>query len=305
MKRLHQQILLALAGLTLLIGLVQPTLTLPRSVHRYRVIVDITQSMNTEDYHHLDYPSNRLGFVKATLHRMIRTLPCGSEISVGLFTTQNIQFLFDPLEVCQHSGVLNETLDHIDWRMAWAADSHVEMGIYHALNEMARDEDDARLIFFTDGQETPPQSVKPQYQPEGYHPSGMIVGVGGLAPSTVPRFDRDNRRIGNWENADIDKPPISTNVYSLTVETRSLPETGPYLSSLDETHLKEIAAYTQLEYFRLEEPDALINQVLKPRWAIDRPTRTDIRPGLALMALALVLIQFLGVKQSPHSSNIG
>lgn len=302
MKRRLQLWVLGLACVVLIVGLLHPEMTLTRSVHRYRIVVDITQSMNTEDYHRLDYPSDRLGYVKAVLHRIIRDLPCGSEVSLGLFTTQNIQFLFDPMEVCRHSGVLNDTIDHIDWRMAWAADSHVEMGIYHALNEMAREEDDARLIFFTDGQETPPQSVKPQYQPEGYHPSGMIVGVGGLAPSNVPRFDRENRRIGNWENADIDKPPISTNVYSLNVETRTLPETGPYLSSLDETHLKAIAAYTQLEYVRLEDPEVLVQQVGNPRWSVDRPTKTDIRPALALIALGLLMLRFLGSKQENHST---
>lgn len=81
----------------------------------------------------------------------------------------------------------------------------------------------------------------------------MIVGVGGTRPVPVPRYDRDGRLLGYWENADIATPPVATTDYSDKVETPPLPRQGLYLSWVDEAHLRELAAITGLEYHRLED----------------------------------------------------
>ena len=284
--------LLLLGLATVLIGvcLARPELRLPRQVARIMVVFDITQSMNTQDYHQTGWPQDRLGFAKAATRAVLHDLPCGSEIGLGLFTTQTVHFLFEPLEICRHFSVIDDVLEHIDWRMAWSADSHVEMGLYHALREMRKQDPDVRLAFLTDGQETPPQSIQPQFDGPSGSVGGALIGVGGTTPVAVPRYDRDNQRLGNWENADIEKPPISTTVYSEKVETRMLPTEGPYLSWLDEGHLKRLSGITGLTYQRLETPDEFRQFMTSMAMSEMRPTLTDARPLLAGLALTLLAL---------------
>jgi mxaL protein len=281
---------LSLAALLVAACLARPEYTLPRKVFRYMLVFDITQSMNTQDYHLEGLPRDRLGLAKEAVRRALHELPCGSEVGLGLFTTQTVHFLFEPLEICDHFGVIDDVLGHIDWRMAWSADTHVEMGLYHAIRELEKHSPGVRLAFLTDGQETPPQSVRPQFDGKPAEVGGALIGVGGTAPVSVPRYDRENQLLGYWENADIEKPPVSTTVYSEKVETRILPSEGLYLSWLDEPHLKALSAATGLGYQRLETPGQLANFLITPAFAERRPTLTDLRPllgGLAILVLTL------------------
>ena len=290
LNRHWRTLLLALASLLVGLCLLQPRWTLPRHVHRYQVVFDITQSMNTQDYRVSGLPQDRLGYAKAALKQALHELPCGSEVGLGLFTTQTVHFLFEPLEICGHFAVIDDVLEHIDWRMAWSADTHVEMGLYHALREMEKRDPGVRLVFITDGQETPPQTVQPRFDGKPGAVAGAIIGVGGLAPVTVPRYDRENQLLGVWENADIEKPPVSTTVYSEKVVTRVLPAEGPYLSWLDEPHLRAIAAVTGLTYQRLDAVEPFVDFLTSPGLAELRPVPTQAAPYLAGLALLLLLL---------------
>jgi len=287
-----QQGLLVGIILVTCVGFFKPHVTILRPSRHFMFILDISQSMNAKDYHEEGFPNDRLGYAKVAINHVLKELPCGSKIGLGLFTTQNIHILFDPIEVCDHSSVIADTLEHIDWRMAWSADSHIEMGIYHALNELEKNKSSAQLVFMTDGQETPPQTVKPRYDGRNSQ-KGLILGVGGTRPVAVPRYDRDNNLIGNWENEDIDKAPVSSNVYTLQVETRTLPDTGTYESWLDETHLKEIAAITGLRYEKLDSLEGFVEHLTDDEQAELLPAKTDIRPFLAIIGLVFLLIVYL------------
>lgn len=290
LNRHWRTLLLGAATLLTSFCLLRTQWTLPRSVFRYQLVFDITQSMNTQDYQVSGLPRDRLGYAKAAVRQALHELPCGSEVGLGLFTTQTVHFLFEPLEVCEHFAVIDDVLEHIDWRMAWSADTHVEMGVHHALREMQKLDPGLRLVFFTDGQETPPQTVQPVYDGKPGAVAGALIGVGGLAPVTVPRYDRENQLLGVWENADIEKPPVSTTVYSEKVVTRVLPAEGPYLSWLDEPHLKAVAAVTGLTYQRLDKVEPFVDFLTSPWLAELRPTPTQAAPYLAGLALLLLLL---------------
>lgn len=292
LRRHWRAVLLGGVALLVLACLWRPEYPLPRPVYRYMLVFDITQSMNTPDYHVEGWPRDRLGYAKAAVRQTLHELPCGSAVGLGLFTTQTVHFLFEPLEICRHFAVIDDVLDHIDWRMAWSADTHVEMGLYHVLRELPKHAADTRLAFLTDGQETPPQSIRPRFDGKPGEIAGNLIGVGGLAPVTVPRYDRENRLLGYWQNADIEKPPVSTTVYSEKVETRILPSEGPYLSWLDEPHLKALAAATGLDYLRLDEPTGFVRYLTSPAFATSRPTLTDLRPALGGLALLLLCVVF-------------
>lgn len=291
--RFSWRLLLVLLALCITLGvLFKPELTLPRHVFRYTFVLDITQSMNARDYHQAGYPEDRLGFVKASILAALHELPCGSEVGLGLFTTQSVHFLFEPLEICRHFSVIDDALRHIDWRMAWSADTHVEIGLYHAIREQLKKDPSTRLIFLTDGQETPPQTVRAQYDSPPHALKGLIVGVGGRAPVSIPRYDRENHLQGIWENADIEKPPISTTVYSEKVEVRTLPTEGPYLSWMDEAHLKSLSATTGLGFHALSTPDGFIKALLDEDLAELRPALTDLRVWWGLGAVFFFVIAY-------------
>jgi mxaL protein len=284
---------LGLAALLALAALFHPQWPLRRDVYRYLFVLDITQSMNARDYHAEGLPPGRLGYARAAIRRVLHDLPCGSEVGLGLFTTQSVQFLFQPIEVCGHFPVIDDVLGHIDWRMAWAGDSNIAQGLHAAVHGVAGMDPRIRLAFFTDGQETPPLTMKPVFHGKHGEVLGTIVGVGGLSPSPVPRYDRENKPLGNWANADIAVPPVSTTDYSEKVEVQTLPKSGPYLSWLDEAHLKDLAATLGLRYHRLDDPAALSRLLREPDFAERRPAETDLRPLLGLAALTLLLAVFV------------
>jgi len=270
------------ACVLLAISLSHPTLALNKPVYRYLFIIDITQSMNARDYHQDGLPADRLGFVKASIRQALHEMPCGSEVGLGLFTTRNSQVLFDPIEICEHFPLIADVLEHIDWRMAWAADSHIARGIYTGLREAAARGQDTRLVFFSDGQQFPPETEPPPFDGKPGEPGGLIVGVGGAQPVPIPRLDKDNSPQGVWEYVDLrDYLPPSM----MPPDHSAL-----YLSRLDEQALRSLAAITGLGYHRLETPQGLSHALLHKDLAAQRVVAVDIRWALALLALALVLI---------------
>lgn len=286
---------LLMAAALLLPTLAAPRWPLSRPLYRYMLVLDITQSMNTQDYHREGLPPDRLGYAKAAIRRAMRDLPCGSEVGIGLFTTQSVQFLFEPLEICDHFAVIDDTVAHIDWRMAWSANTQVTYGLYAALREIEKRDPNLRLAFFTDGQETPPPTLHPAFNGKPGAIRGLIVGTGDTRPVSVPRYDRENRLIGYWENADIETPPVATATY---VEHQpaapALPREGLYLSWLDEAHLKELAAMTGLAFYRLDDPEDLSRTLRGAPFAEWRKTETDIRAGFGIAAWLLLLAVYGG-----------
>jgi mxaL protein len=278
---------LALACLALTLTFFAPNLPLPQRVYRYVFVIDITQSMNTQDYHLEGLPPDRLGFAKEAIRRVIPELPCGSEVGLGIFTTRNTQLLFEPLEVCGHLSVIDDVLARLDWRMAWAADSLIGPGLFSAIRAVKERDAGLRLAFFSDGQDAPPQPRQPAFAGLSGEVAGLIVGVGGTQPALVPRYDRDNHLLGYWENIDIATPPDSG-------ADAALPREGFYQSRLDEARLLELSAATGLRYHRLENPASLGKALRGSEFAEHRTVATDIRWLLALAALILVFGVYLG-----------
>jgi mxaL protein len=270
------------ACLLIAITLVRPTFPLNQPAFRYLLIIDISQSMNARDYHETGLPTDRLGFVKASIKQALQELPCGSEVGLGLFTTRNSQVLFDPIEICEHLTVITEVLDHIDWRMAWAADSHIARGIYTGLREAAARGKDTRLVFFSDGQQFPPENEPPPFDGKPGGTAGLIVGVGGAQPVPIPWLDKENIPQGFWEYVDLrDYLPTS----AMPRDHSTL-----YLSHLDEQALRLLADITGLSYSRLENPRVLVPALLKKDFAVIKIVPVDMRRILAFSAFVLLLL---------------
>lgn len=269
--------------------LLRPTLPLERPVYRYLAVIDITQSMNVPDYRDESMPRDRLGYVKQSLRQLLADLPCGSELGLGLFTTQNTQILFEPLEVCGHYPAIDDALEHLDWRMAWAADSFIAHGLYSALEQMAGWKKPVRLAFFTDGQQIPEDLEIPPYRGNRGAITGLLIGVGGTEAVPIPRYDQDNRPLGDWRKSDLDVSPNN--------QPRAGPMEGPLLSRLDEQHLSTLAAATGLGYARLTTATGLAHALKRPELAVNLKVETDMRPALGLAALLIWLTGYLRRKK--------
>lgn len=196
--------LTAAAALCFVIALLRPGFVWPVSAGSTLLVVDITQSMNVVDESWDGRPVTRLEYTRSLLRRVLRELPCGHRIGAGVFTERKTIVLVAPLEVCAHQAALDEVLGGIDWRMAWAADSHLYYGVYSALDELQQRWPGASLAFFSDGHQAPVlfPGREPRYERRPDSPQGYLFGVGGQVPQPVPRLDAGGRIGGYWTADD-------------------------------------------------------------------------------------------------------
>lgn len=262
----------------------RPSLTLPRAVHRYVFVLDITQSMNARDYHVTDFPSDRLGFTKVVLERALFQLPCGSEAGLAVFTHKNTHLLLTPVEICHHGPALRDALRAIDWRNAWAADSYVAYGLYDAIRTAK--ELDAAVVFFSDGHQSPETAREPEFNGRPGSVPGWILGVGGTTPVPIPKLDREGRPAGFWQTTDLPRQVLTQRYRQDSTPRRS----GLLLSHLDQTRLRQLANETGLGYRRLTTVETLTDTLLDPGTAQPRNVATDLRPWLGWLILGLAAV---------------
>ncbi len=280
MKRFGWRFWSCLVALTLLAAtLFQPRILLPWPTHRHLFVIDITQSMNARDYQVPGWPRERLGFAKAALERVMLDLPCGSEAGLAVFAHKNAYLLLAPLEVCEHGAALRSALRAIDWRSAWAGDSHIAYGLFDALKMAASL--DATLVFLTDGHQVPAAIKEPVFRGRPGKTEGLIVGVGGSAPVPIPKLDLEGRQTGFWHKTDLPRQVHSPRFRRRAESDRS----GLLLSHRDENRLRHLADLTGLRYHPLNDPHALLDLLEQLPAGKKHLVAVDLRPWLGFAAL--------------------
>lgn len=301
----HRVWVLSLSLLAMAALFAFPTRQQDGEVYNLTVIVDITRSMNAEDYRIGDQPVSRLEFVKYSLRELIARLPCQSKVGLGVFTERRSTILYEPIEVCSGYGELEKSIAALDWRMAWAADSRISGGLLNAM-ELVKDKDSA-LVFVSDGQEAPP--LNPRYRTEFSaikgKLKGMIVGAGGLQAVPIPKFDVKGQRIGVYGPDDVPHRS-SFGVSDLNPETiegydarnapfgKQAPSGSEHLSALQEGYLQQLATETGFTYHRLQTHAQLAEALQTTNIATVVSTSADSRNTYALAALCLLLSVFIG-----------
>lgn len=269
------------------------------ALYRLTFIVDITRSMNTEDYQLDGQPVGRLPFVKQALRQSLLKLPCGSQVGLGVFTERRSTLLFEPIEVCSGFAELDAAIAALDWRMAWAADSRIASGLLNTL-EMLKDKDQT-LVFISDGQEAPP--LNPRYKPDlsavKNQVKGLIVGVGGDQLAPIPKFDAKGQRQGVYKPEDVphrssfgesDLNPEKIQSYN----ARNAPFGSEaaigdeHMSRLHESYLRQLAAESGLQYRRLTDADSLEKALQQSEFA--KPGRQEVDSSWRYAGLALLLL---------------
>ncbi|WP_199873378.1 VWA domain-containing protein [Ideonella sp. A 288] len=301
--------LLGAAALALVASFVNPGVTVERSLFEHVVVLDVTQSMNVTDEQLGDKPASRLDFAKDALRRSLLQLPCGSKVGWAIFTEYRSLLLLAPVEVCAHLGELRASLAQIDSRMAWSGNSEVAKGLHSGLVIAKALEGKPSLVFVTDGHEAPP--LNPRYRPSfddkpGEVP-GLIVGVGDLKPSPIPKSDPEGRPLGFWAADDVMQTDPRSQGRGGSVSGEALvddrqgsvaPSLGAtpgseHLSAQREAYLRQLAGEQGLTYHHLQSAQAFAAALTAPSLAKPVPVRADGRVALGALALALLLARHL------------
>ena len=306
----HRSGTLLLAGAALALGacLFEPGITMQRPRYEEIVVLDVTQSMNVEDQPSAGKPISRLLYAKQALRETLLKLPCGSKIGWGLFTEYRAYLLFEPVEVCANLTELRATLARIDGRMAWTGNSEIAKGLHSGLVIAKQLPGVPSLVFVTDGQEAPPLNPRhrPAFDDKPGEVSGLLVGVGDLKPSPIPKTDPMGRSIGFWKADEV----MQTDPYAQgrggsvagevmkdddATPVARLPGAAPgseHLSALREAYLRLLGSELGLGFYRLQSTEGLAAAMMAP--ALERPVtvRADARIALAGLAVTLLLARF-------------
>ena len=305
---LSPRLALAIACIALVVAAWGPQLRLPVSRFEGVIVLDITQSMNAEDYVDSGQPVSRLAAAKRAAGGTLQALPCGSRIGLGIFTEYRTLVLLAPIEVCANFRELSSVLEGINGRMAWAGGSEVAKGINWAVRAATSLPGRPAIVFVTDGHEAPPLHPlhRPSFEGKPGEIAGLIVGTGGPMPVPIPKFDPDGQRLGLWGADDVMQidphakgrgGSVPGERYAET-EVAKLPPGWPvvgneHLSQLREGYLRLLADELSFSYMRLESPAAgareLSRRMQQRPLARVAPTPVSVRPLFGLIGLLALL----------------
>ncbi|HEC58561.1 hypothetical protein LCGC14_0747190 [marine sediment metagenome] len=315
MKSLYS---LLAAALLFVMAIFLPLLPFPSTQYDYFLMVDISRSMNVQDYQDDSGQAiSRLDKVKADMLTVIRQLPCGSRVGLGVFAERMPTMIHSPIEVCSDYPELQQSISHLDWRMGWVADSKIIQALYNTLKLVRQVKlADSTLVFFTDGQEAPPMNMRyapsfddVQIEAEGVKLKpikGIIIGTGQLSLSRIPKYDEEGNQIGFYTAEDVPhhssfgQPEDPTKIQGYV--PRNAPwgnvskEGTEHLSSVKEKYLQELGEKTGLKYHHLQSSAELLAALKDKDFAISNIQLTDLRYIPAGLALLLLLFVYFPIR---------
>ena len=260
LKDHYETVLLILAAAFLLLALIKPQIQLKQNVHNYLLVADVSQSMNAEDMKVNNLPVSRLDYTQRMMKQVVKSSPCGTYVSVGVFAAENVALLIMPLEVCKNFDIINDTIDHMEWRMAWSGNSRMTFGVKAAESTFDYLNIPAQMLFFTDGDESPKANGinKLDISDVRIGKNVIFVGVGGLEPAPIKRFNANNKFVGYWGTDAAAESAGGGIMYNDASKDDPDPpvayaEFDRYLSKLDVDHLKGMAAEIKGQYIKGED----------------------------------------------------
>ncbi len=302
--------LLAGAATALAACLLKPGWPVERARFDHVIVLDITQSMDVQDESLGGRPVSRLLYAKHALRQTLLRLPCGSKVGWGVFTEYRSFLLFEPVEVCANLSELRSTLAHIDGRMAWSGNSEIAKGLHSGIDVARQLPGRPSLVFVTDGHEAPPLNPlhRPSFDDKPGEVAGLIVGVGDVRPSPIPKSDAGGHPLGFWQADEVAQTDLYGDRRGASVSGERMTEDGAaapapalgatpgseHLSALREPYLRLLGRERDLGFVRLESPEALAAALTAPALAKPTLVRADGRIGFAWLALGLLLARYAG-----------
>ena len=295
----HETALYVGAAGLLLLALVKPHIQLKQDVHNYLLLADVSQSMNAEDVKLNGQVVSRMAYTRHLMKKIVETSPCGTYVSVGVFASDAVALLVTPLEVCANYDVLNDSIDHLEWRMAWKGDSRVGMGVRAAASMFDYLNVPAQLMFFTDGDEAPTLNVTIKQDLSGVQigQNVVFVGVGGAENVPVPRYNAKNSWLGFWPAGDNHSQGGGV-LYTDTSQDEPDPpvasaEFDRYLSNMDADYLKQLASEISGKYIEGQDKPEFYEYVQQQKPAASFVTAYSMRWIYLILAGILIILTYL------------
>lgn len=287
----------------LLLACTQPTVTMERKVRSFLFVVDITQSMNVEDMALQGVSASRLAYTRNLLQEATKALHCGSRVGLGVFAKAHAVLLYAPIEVCGNFDVLQDSISHLDWRMASHGSSHLRFGLQSMATLVKTQLDPAQVVFFTDGEEAPPLNDLTRVSLADWQggKDWILVGLGGDTPKPIPKFNARNEVMGYWSLYSIKIEPAaivseeSTGKRddSLATDTREY-----YLSKLDEDYLKSLASEIGGQYWRATSSKAFSEYLLKKQPVLSYKTLVHLDWLYGLGAMLVFISGYFPIRKA-------
>tara|TARA_B000000475_G_scaffold187798_1_gene151550 strand:+ start:1 stop:954 length:954 start_codon:yes stop_codon:yes gene_type:complete len=290
-----------LALLLCLLAMYNPTLQFKKSITSYMLLVDVSQSMNAEDLVVEDSPITRINYTKILLKQIIDKSDCGSFFSINIFVADNVANIIEPVEKCNNYDELMDTINKLEWRMAWKGNSRITFGIKSAAKMQDSLNFPSKILFFTDGDEAPKVNAINRVNLDDFNLGEelIFVGVGGNAPVPVKRYNSRNMYVGYWgsdiydslpgatgsRNSDSGKDEPDPSVASADYER--------YLSKLYEEYLISLSEQIKSQYIKGDLSDKFTKYILsnRPQQKIKSDLQME-RPSVFLVLILLVALHF-------------
>lgn len=291
--------LLAGAALLLLAALLRPTLQVQRDIYSYLLVVDITQSMNTEDMPLAGKKASRIAYTRRLLGDLIANMPCGTRVGLAFFAGASAALQYSPIEVCENFDAIQDNIAHMEWRMAWSGNSRLRQGA-HAIAHITRAlQQPSQVVFFTDGEEAPRLHAFNTLDLSGFEDGKgwLIVGIGSDKGTPIPKYDENNKLLGYWSAESFAVQPgvaqISQENFGARDDGVALSDSSRQYSKLDEEYLKKYAEEIGSRYVRGDSFAAV-----ERAFATLKPARHDLAPltvdrVLATLAGLLLLAAYI------------
>lgn len=308
LKSNYESLLLIAVVVLLLLAIYKPQIQLWQNVHNYLLVADVSQSMNAQDIKLDNKIVSRMDYTKHLMKRIVETSSCGTYISLGVFAAENVGLLLMPLEVCANYDVITDSIDHLEWRMAWRGNSRLSFGIKSAESMFDYLNIPARMLFFTDGDEAPKVNAINKLDLSGVQigKNLLFVGVGGHQPVPVPRYNSSNKWIGYWSS---DTKENSAGAVGDTYSDTSKDEPDPvvayaefdrYLSQLDTEYLKQVSAEIKGDYIEGQDTQEFYTYVQSQKPTASFVTAYSLKWIYLTSAILLLLLiyrtEFLSLK---------
>ena len=264
---------MVLALLLCLLAMYNPTLQFKKSITSYMLLVDVSQSMNAEDLVVEESPITRINYTKILLKKIIDKSDCGSFFSINIFVADNVANIIEPVEKCNNYDELMDTINKLEWRMAWKGNSRITFGIKSAAKMQDSLNFPSKILFFTDGDEAPKVNAINRVNLDDFNLGEelIFVGVGGDTPVPVKRYNSRNMYVGYWgsdiydslpgatgsRNSDSGKDEPDPSVASADYER--------YLSKLYEEYLISLSEQIKSQYIKGDLSDKFTKYILSNR----------------------------------------
>jgi mxaL protein len=284
-------LMLFLALAAVLVASASPKIQLARDIRNYLFVVDITQSMNVPDMSLNGSKVSRLDYARHLLSETVKGLPCGTKVSVGIFADSSVVALYNPIEVCGNFDIIQNTLAHMEWRMAWHGGSRLRLGLESVSSLLLTLKDPAQVVFLTDGDEAPPMNaIRKTDLTTLQNSSGwLLVGLGANKPSPIPKLDANNQVIGYWSQYATKMDAVSAESRGSRDDSIADSPSEYYLSALDQTYLMEMAKDLGARYVRADDAEHLLTALDTLPPAGHDKTKVNIAWLFALLAGCLIL----------------